>query len=436
MSEEASGRVLAEIDNARSEIVKAVRGLIEVPSVNPNYPGIREQDYLGHESEANLLLREQFGHLFDKAEMLGSVKKRENFAGVVSGSGDGRSLLLNGHVDVVPAGGRDLWEHDPFSATERDGRIYGRGASDMKGGVIASFYAVEALQRAGVRLAGDLVVHAVAGEELGEHEVGTGCLIGAGYTADAAIVVEPSANFDGPLAINPAAAGLLWGRVRVEGLAGHPGLRRELIRAGGAGARAGVNAIDKGYLVLQVLYRIEEQWGLSKQQSLFKPGQFVVMPGTIHGRGNDIDIPFVFAEYCEIDFLVWYPPKEEAGAVRDEIERYIARSTSIDPWLADHPPVVTWHVDFPGYQTPADHDIVHALEGAHQRTTGHPAILEAFAAACDATWISQVDIPVVNYGPGHLADAHKVNESCSIDEILAATRSLALTAMNWCGIAE
>jgi len=87
MSEEASSRVLAEIDNARSEIVKAVRGLIEVPSVNPNYPGIREQDYLGHESEANLLLRDQFGHLFDKAEMLGSRKKPENFAGVVSGSG-------------------------------------------------------------------------------------------------------------------------------------------------------------------------------------------------------------------------------------------------------------------------------------------------------------------------------------------------------------
>ena len=107
MSEEASSRVLAEIDDARSEIVKAVRGLIGVPSVNPNYPGIREQDYLGHESEANLLLRDQFGHLFDKAEMLGSRKKRENFAGVVSGSGGGRSLLLNGHVDVVPAGGRD-----------------------------------------------------------------------------------------------------------------------------------------------------------------------------------------------------------------------------------------------------------------------------------------------------------------------------------------
>lgn len=434
MTEDAARRVLAAIENSRERIIEDVKRLVEVPSVNPNYPGVRSEDYLGQESEANLLLRDRFGYLFDRSQLVKSQERRENFAGIVKGSGRGRSLLLNGHIDVVPAGNPDMWETDPFIASEVSGRIHGRGASDMKSGVIAAFSAIEAIRTSDIQLAGDLVVHSVAGEELGEHEVGTGCVLQNGYTADAAIVVEPSANFDSPLSINPTAASLLWGRVRVEGVAGHPGLRRELVRAGGAGARAGVNAIDKGYLVLQALYRMEEQWGLSKQRPLFKPGQFVVMPGTIHGRGKDIDIPFVFAEYCEIDFIVWYPPEENSDVVKREIEQFVNQSVSLDPWLADNLPTYEWPVEFPGFSTQADHEIVRTLGESHERANGISAIVEAFPAACDATWIAKTDIPVVNYGPGHLANAHKPNEYCDVDEIIAATRSLALTALEWCGV--
>jgi acetylornithine deacetylase/succinyl-diaminopimelate desuccinylase family protein len=434
MTEDAVRRVLAAIEGSRERIVDDVKRLVEVPSVNPNYPGVRPEDYLGQESEANLLLRDRFGYLFDSSQLVKSVAKRENLAGVVKGGGTGRSLLLNGHIDVVPAGNLDTWTGDPFVAKVASGRIHGRGASDMKSGVVAAFSAIEAIRTSGIDLAGDLVVHSVAGEELGEHEVGTGCVLEHGYTADAAIVVEPSASFDSPLTINPTAASLLWGRVRVEGLAGHPGLRRELIRAGGAGARAGVNAIDKGYLVLQALYGIEEQWGLGKQRPLFKPGHFVVMPGTIHGRGKDIDIPFVFAEYCEIDFIVWYPPEDDADAVKLEIESFVNRSVSLDPWLTDHPPTYEWLVEFPGFSTQNDHEIVRTLGSAHEQGTGLTAIVEAFPAACDATWIARTDIPVVNYGPGHLANAHKPNEYCDVDEIISATKSLALTALDWCGV--
>lgn len=433
MTEDAVRRVLATIDESREQIIEDVKRLVEVPSVNPNYPGIRSEDYLGKETEANLLLRDRFGYLFDQSRLVKSQNKRENFAGVVKGEDKGRSLLLNGHIDVIPAGNVDAWATDPFAATEASGRIHGRGASDMKSGVVAAFSAIEAIRKSDIRLAGDLVLHSVAGEELGEHEVGTGCVLQHGYTADAAIVVEPSASFDAPLTINPTAAGLMWGRVRVEGLAGHPGLRRELVRPGGAGALAGVNAIDKGYLVLQALYRIEEQWGMSKQHPLFKPGQFVIMPGTIHGRGKDIDIPFVFAEYCEIDFIVWYPPAENSDAVKREVERFVNLSVSVDPWLAENVPTFEWFVDFPGFETSPDHEVVRSLENAHERATGRSAVVEAFPAACDATWIARTDIPVVNYGPGHLANAHKPNEYCDVDEIIDATKSLALTALDWCG---
>jgi len=434
MAQDVAQRVLDAIDEARDQIVDDVKRLVEVPSVNPNYPGVRSEDYLGQESEANLLIRDRFGYLFDRSQLLKSHDRRENFAGVVRGSGAGRSLLLNGHIDVVPAGDANTWSSDPFRATETAGRIHGRGASDMKSGVVAALSAIEAIRSANIDLTGDLVFHSVAGEELGEHEVGTGCVLASGYTADAAIVVEPSASFETPLTINPTAAGLLWGRVRVEGLAGHPGLRRELVRAGGAGTRAGVNAIDKGYLVLQALYRIEERWGTSKQHSLFKPGQFVVMPGTIHGRGKDIDIPFVFAEYCEIDFIVWYPPEEDPAAVKYEIQEFVSRSVSSDPWLSDNPPTYEWPVEFPGFHTDPNQEIVRTLATAHESATGDGAVVEAFPAACDATWIARTDIPVVNYGPGHLANAHKPDEYCEVDEIISATRSLALTVLDWCGV--
>lgn len=434
MGTEATDRVLRWIDETSADLVESVRELIRVPSVNPNYPGTRFDDHIGYESEANLVLRDSFAGIFDTTETLWSAPKRENFVGVVRGSGGGRSLLLNGHIDVVPTGGEDNWTFAPFGAQLDDGRIYGRGACDMKAGVVAGFWAAKALQECGIRLAGDLIVHSVAGEEVGEREIGTGLLLDRGYTADAAIVMEPSASFGGPLSINPTAASLLWGKVRVEGKAGHPGMRRELVRAGGIGHRAGVNAIDKGYLVLQALYRLEEHWGISKQRPHYLPGHFTIMPGIINGGPNGIDAPLMFAEYCEIDFLVWYPQDEEPAAIQAEITEFIARAVSIDPWLSAHRPVFTWPLSYTGYHTAVDHPIVAALGSAHLVASGGRSPVEAFPAACDASCMSELGIPVVNYGPGHLVNAHKADESVEVAEIVTAARSIALTAMDWCGL--
>ncbi|MGA5546204.1 ArgE/DapE family deacylase [Mycobacterium sp. NPDC051198] len=428
-----SEKVLSWIEDSRGQLIDEVCGVVRVPSVNPNYPGVNYDDYVGYESEANLVLRDSFGSLFDESKLLWTEAKRENFVGVLRGRGKGRSLMLNGHVDVVPTGNTDLWTREPFSGDFDGARIYGRGSCDMKSGVVAALWAIKALQECGVRLDGDLILQSVAGEELGERGVGTGFVLDQGYTADAAIVLEPSSSFSGPLAINPSAAGLLWGKARVEGLAGHPGMRRELVRAGGVGSRAGVNAIDKGYLVLQALYRLEELWGQTKQRPYYPPGQFTILPGTIHGGSEGFDAPLMFSEFCEIDFLVWYPQDEEIGAVQREITDYVTRAVSVDPWLAGHPPQVTWPLSFKGYSTAVDHPIVQTLCGAHTAASGNPAAIEAFPAACDASWISQLGIPVVNYGPGHLIDAHRADESVSVDEIISAARTLALTAMQWCG---
>ncbi|MGP3533427.1 ArgE/DapE family deacylase [Microbacterium sp. RD1] len=429
-----AARVLDVLARSRDAITESALELLSVPSVNPNYPGAHYDTYIGNESEANALIRDRFAAVFDEYSTPATSAQRENFAGRVRGRGRGRSLILNGHIDVVPPGDPENWSREPFTPVVEDGRVYARGASDMKTGVIAALWATRALQEAGVRLDGDLIVQSVAGEELGEHDVGTSCVLAAGYGADAAIILEPSASFDRPLNINPTAAGALWARIRVEGLAGHPGLRRELVRAGGAGEAAGVNAIDKGYLVLQALYQLEQDWGFQKKAPFFPTGHFSIMPGIIHGQGRDVNIPFIFAEYCEIDILVWYPPLVDPAEVRREIEEYVRAFVARDSWLGRRPPRFEWLLDFPGYHTPADHPIVRALSDAHERAVGSAAHIEAFPAACDATWVEQTGIPVVNYGPGHLANAHKADEWCAVQEIHDAAAALALTAMQWCGL--
>ena len=148
-------------------------------------------------------------------------------AGVLGGGTGGLSLIVNGHVDVVPPGDESNWRFPPWQGTVSDGRVYGRGALDMKGGLCCALYAAKAIHDAGVRLPGKLIIESVIGEEDGG--VGTLAAIERGYRADGAIVVEPT-----ELIVAPAQAGALNFRVTVPGLAAHGCIREE-----------GVSAIEK-----------------------------------------------------------------------------------------------------------------------------------------------------------------------------------------------
>ncbi len=229
------------------------------------------------------------------------------------GAGGGRSLLYNGHIDVVPPGNPDLWTDDPFSGERRDGRILGRGSTDMKAGVLAQAYAAVALQRAGVRLQGDLTMVAVVGEEVGDHERGTTATIERGYRADVAVISEPSAPPD-PLAIVPVTPGLLWFAVRVPGKAAHAGLRGETVHPTIYGEALGVNAIDKAFLVYETFRRLEDEWAQTKRHPLFPNGKFALLPGVIHGSPHGIDVPFFLAESCTIEYCVAFHPDDDCAS--------------------------------------------------------------------------------------------------------------------------
>lgn len=157
--------VLAAVDRLQDDLVAAVSAAVRIPSVNPKYPGEDYDAIVGGEGRVARVMAELYQAAGCTVDLFAVEPGRENAVGVRRGTGGGRSLLFNGHVDVVPPGDPAAWTSgDPFSGRVDGDRIWGRGATDMKGGIVAQAFAVRALQEAGVQLQGDLILEAVVGK--------------------------------------------------------------------------------------------------------------------------------------------------------------------------------------------------------------------------------------------------------------------------------
>ena len=432
-----AARVTQRIDALRGELVDAISRAVKIASVNPKYPGQVYDDVVGGEGEVSKLVAEVYRGLGAEVDLWAIEPGRENAVGIVPGSGGGRSLIYNGHVDVVPPGDPAKWKSgDPFSGRIDADRVWGRGSTDMKAGILAQAFAARALGECGVRLKGDLILEAVVGEEVMDHECGVTATVKRGYKADAAVVSEPSAP-PAPLAVIPVSPGLLWFSVTVPGKATHASMRGPTTRAGGD-MSVGVNAIDKGVFIFQALRQLEDEWGLTKQHPLFEPGHFTIHPGVVTGGPYGVLVPFVISEFMTIEYCVWYHPEEDPEDVKREIEQHIARAASMDVWLREHPPVVEWKMNWPA-NTPEAGEITAATCAAHERSAAGtrfegPAVVCGFAAVEDASWLTIGGTPAISYGPGDLRVAHADDEYVLIDEVLCAARTYALLAMDWCGV--
>jgi len=428
---------LAAIDANRDEIVATLVALVGVPSVNPNYPhfeGVPAGAGTG-ESAANEILRPVYAAAGCEVATVEEIPGRANLVGVRRGAGGGRSLILNGHVDTVAPGDPGKWTGgDPFDGRVEDGRLFGLGASDMKSGLVAAAWAARALELAGVRLRGDLIVESVVGEEMMEHRAGTTATIEAGYRADAAIVVEPS-SFSGSPALAPCSGGGTVFALQVEGLAAHSCARGNHIWPGGTGDRHAVNAIDKAFTIAQALRRLEERWHRERRHPLFPPGYFTIGPDTIHGTLHGQSFSWAVANACSLEYLVMYEPERDQADVRTEIEAELAAVYAQDPWLRDHPPRIDWPHTWLPYDTPLDHPLTQTVQRAHETALGRPVEVQGFAAVDDATFFEQAGIPAVTYGPGSILTCHCFDESVLIDDLIGAARVYAAAAIDWCGVA-
>lgn len=338
------------------------------------------------------------------------------------GTGGGRTLLFNGHVDVVSEEPRELWSSDPFGADVRDGRLYGRGACDMKGGVAAMIVATEVLRSFDVPLRGDLLVNTVTDEE----SSGGGSLasIARGARADGALIPEPT-----DLTAWLGTRGSLLGRIEIDGRAGHAGFPHEHWSAGGP-----VSAIEKLQIVLEATQRLREEWRTRPDvaHGVLFPSAFV--PTAVSSGQWMVS----YAAQCLLELHVQYTPGHADARgfgtrVEHEVEARVQAAAKADPWLAEHPPRVSWSGDSPPNFHASDEPISATLLDAMSTLGLAPEVAQR-STFYDGPIFSRSGTPAIAFGPGHIRQAHAVDEYVPIDELVATARVLALAAMRFCGV--
>jgi acetylornithine deacetylase len=338
------------------------------------------------------------------------------------GAGGGRTLLLNGHIDVVDVEPRAAWSVDPFAAVVRDGAVWGRGACDMKGGVACMVLAAEVLADLDARLAGDLMVNTVTEEE----STGAGGLASARtLSADAAIVPEPTGG-----EVWIACRGSLLSRITVEGRAGHAGIPPHHPDEGGA-----VNAIEKTAYLIEAIRRLREEWALRPRHPHLSPADCV--PTMVSGGQWLVSYPASCRLDCHIEFLPDATAEEGAAgtSVQREFEEWIARAAAADPWLREHPPRVEWLAGaVPPAEVSSEEPVVSALLGADADLgrTGRLGGLDNWHDG--ATLVVEAGIPAVCYGPGDVHLAHGTDELVPIADLVACAQGIALATMRFCGV--
>jgi acetylornithine deacetylase len=178
---------------------------------------------------------------------------------------------------------------------------------------------------------------------------------------------------------------------------------------------------------------------------MLPPGFNSIMPGIIAGGpggGHDgrlllIANPGTSPNYCSVEFNVWYLPGETFEGIRDEIEGFVADVCRTDPWLREHPPRFTWklrNIFFPAAETPSDHPFIQGLASS-LGDLGLPQTIEAFTAASELAWYAGQEIDGTIFGPGRIAQAHSPNEYVEVEQLVNACKAMALTAVDWCGVA-
>ncbi len=330
--------------------------------------------------------------------------------------GAGRSLILNGHVDVVPAGDESRWTVPPWRGTLRDGNLMGRGALDMKGALCCGLYAARAIAEAGVELDGRLLLESVIAEEDGG--AGTLAAIQRGYVADGAVVMEPTR-----LSLAPAQAGALNFRVHVRGRSAHGALRTE-----------GVSAIDGFVRIYRALRALEARRNSEVQDPLFAryPVPFPLCVGTVRGGEWASNVPENLCFEGRYGIATGEDPEEARATFEEAVAAAAANS---DPWLERHPPRVEWWGgQFHPATTPVSHPVVRTVAGAFRDVAGRAPRIEGMPYGADMQLLVHAGrTPTVMFGPGDVRNAHRPDERVPVAEIETVARTLALTALRFCG---
>ncbi|HMS78871.1 MAG TPA: ArgE/DapE family deacylase [Burkholderiaceae bacterium] len=411
----------AAVAATRADTVRMLSELVAQPSL------------LGEEAGAQAWMAETLGTMglrverfdIDEAKLkahpgwspsLVSYDGRPNVVGVhVPREARGRSLILNGHIDVVPVGNASMWTSPPFAPRVDGDRLYGRGAADMKAGIVAYLNAFRALQALGVQPAAPVYLQSVIEEEC----TGNGalaCLV-QGYHADAAVIPEPGDR------ILVGQLGVMWLTLEVTGVPVHAMV-----------AHTGTNAIDAARNLFAELKLLEREWNApARRHALWCAHEHPINFNL--GRLAGGEWPSSVATTCRADIRLSFYPDMTRGQVKAAVEARLAEAHAAMPGRDG----ITWKVEYRGFQSEGcvldkAAPLVTELAATHREVTGTEVELMVSTGTTDARSFNLYGpIPATCYGPRG-ADIHGIDEWVSIDSTVQVTEVLARFVARWCGL--
>lgn len=331
-------------------------------------------------------------------------------SGMIRGTRPGPTLVLTGHVDVVPPGDWDQWSHDPFSGMRDGDRIVGRGAADMKSGLICALETFETFARGPRDFPGRVVFIAVPAEE--DSGLGTLAAIRRGWQPHCVLIPEPTSR-GGPPELVIAHAGAMSCVIEIPGQAAHASTRLD-----------GESALEHYLVVHDVMRRAEAELNQAEDHPLMKelPLPYATNVGAI--RGGDWSSSVM--DKLEVEVRVGVGLRETTAQAKARFERSIADGVRDHPWLSQHPPQIRWRAaGFGSAQTSADHPLVSYMSDAASVAFGEEPKVVAAPYGCDmSAWVRLTGAATVVYGPGEIAQAHAANESVSLDATVKSTQAL------------
>ena len=407
------------VNNMRDEIILFIQRLVQSPSLANDEESVQKiiqnkLESLGLETKKVIVQFESIKNHPAFCDDGFSPDSRVNVIGQWKNGDAAKSLILNGHVDVVPTGPETLWNESPWSGSVRDNRIYGRGSCDMKAGLASGIFAIQVLQAIGFKPKGNVMVQSVVGEESGG--CGTLTNIVKGYSGDAAVILEPTS-----LKVCPIQSGALTFRLKIPGQATHAAMRWD-----------GISAIEKYNLIHQSIIELEKERHQSFNVKYYKLSDRVapINIGTIKGGEWHSTVP----ESVMVEGRLGVFPGESALDARNAFENHLKKVSNSDVWLKENPPILEWFEgQFESGQTDVNHSIIRALKHAYKNVKNNSAILEGVTYGSDLRlFTNHADIPAVLFGPGDVRLAHSANEYIEIEEVLTCVKIITNLIIKWC----
>lgn len=426
MDKQIETQILQAVDARFDEQMQFLLALSAYPSTRGNEQvaqnfmasALTERGYAVDKWEIDV---NDIAHLPGFSPVAGNYEEAVNVVGTRRSNGTGKSLILNGHIDVVPVGPTDMWDTPPFEPHMDGGWMYGRGVGDMKAGLTTNLYALDALRDLGFAPAGDVYYQSVVEEEC----TGNGALacLQRGYKADAALIPEPFAED-----LVTAQVGTLWFQVHLKGIPVHV-----------AYAGSGSNAIEAAIPLIAALHEMEARWNLPDcRHSGFHDHNHALNLniGKITGGDWASSVP----AWCIFDVRMGLFPGQDMQEAKREIEDVLKHASQENEFLRTNQPEIVYHgFQAEGYALSDDRTsnaekAITALEDAHHNVTGKDLDKVAVTATTDARFFGlYADIPALVYGPKAEA-IHGFNERVDLESVRRVTQTTALFIANWCGL--